>query len=201
VWTVQKQSWEYAAGCFNQNTVERKRVSFGEERKHEAFVRRDTFSENVFKQDKNSMAVYCNSPDAPLVVLDIESHHGGLADWADIEREAGGPFETLTVRTGTGGLHVYFKGASAASLPTFLRVPLIRPFSDGCRAIAIDVRAGHSFVFAPGSRYTTLGGAVRSYKIFRNTEPVAFPPQLAEALRRRLARPRSAGDSSEEYME
>jgi hypothetical protein len=125
----------------------------------------------------NSLAIHCGASN--LFVIDVESHDGGLSDWAAIENACGGPFDTLTVRSGTGGLHVYFQKPESSSSVT---KPRVRPFFVDGRSVAIDIRAGDAFIFAPGSSYTTQAGVKRSYAVLRNTSPAPMP----DALHRRL---------------
>lgn len=72
-----------------------------------------------------------------LAVVDLDNHAGqrGRDEW----EESGGAFDTLTVRTPSGGFHLYYR-------PTR---PL--PNSASKVAIGVDLRGEHGYVVAPGS--------------------------------------------------
>jgi hypothetical protein len=168
----------------NGATRELKRVSFDSRNPTTRCVEleREFCSEGLMRQKasldwSNSLAIHCGASN--LFVIDVESHDGGLSDWAAIESACGGPFDTLTVRSGTGGLHIYFKMPESSSSVT---KPRVRPFFVDGRSVAIDIRAGDAFIFAPGSRYTTQAGVKRTYAVLRNTSPAHMP----DALHRRL---------------
>jgi hypothetical protein len=76
-----------------------------------------------------------------LVVLDIDPGHGGDESLRDLVTQFGPLPETLTVRTGGGGRHLYF-AAPADGRPMPSRVGL-RP--------GIDIRAEGGLVIAPPS--------------------------------------------------
>lgn len=168
----------------NGATRELKRVSFDSRNPTTRCVEleREFCSAGLMRQTasldwSNSLAIHCGA--SKLFVIDVESHDGGLSDWAAIESACGGPFDTLTVRSGTGGLHVYFQKPESSSSVT---KPRVRPFFVDGRSVAIDIRAGDAFIFAPGSSYTTQAGVKRSYAVLRNTPPAPMP----DALHRRL---------------
>ncbi len=69
-----------------------------------------------------------------IVDIDVKKGRAGPASW---EALGGGP-ETLTVRTPSGGLHLYYWGADVA-------------LSAGALGEGLDIRSHNSYVIAPGS--------------------------------------------------
>lgn len=108
-----------------------------------------------------------------LLVLDVDTKRGkpGLASLAALE--LGEP--TLTVRTPSGGQHLYFRTdrevANSADHP----------------GPGLDVRGRHGYVLAPGSA-TDVG----RYEIERDAAVAAAPPHLIA----RLAAPRERADTA-----
>jgi len=79
-----------------------------------------------------------------LIVIDVDVKNGkqGMMSLLDLEL----PLDTLTVKTPTGGLHLYYQGPSVAN-------------SAGKLGEGLDVRSFHGYVIAPGSQ--TVDGAYR----------------------------------------
>lgn len=102
------------------------------------------------------------------VVIDIDVKNGkdGYNEYAQLT--ANSAWDTLTVRTPSGGYHLYFEGDDVGNAP-------ISP--------AVDVRSHHGYVVAPGS---TIDG--RSYEIQRDVEPAWLPVTLARYLAPVLSR-------------
>ena len=111
-----------------------------------------------------------------LVVLDLDvpkagpDGEGGVASLTRLAAGAGQPFpwSTFTVRTPSGGWHLYFR-APARKIPN----------SAGRLAPHVDVRADGGYVVAAGSRI-----AERSYTIHDATPPAPLPAWLASELTR-----------------
>ena len=88
-----------------------------------------------------------------IVVLDVDVRPGkdGMASLAELEREIGRLPKTLTVRTGSGGLHYYFQAPDE-------RLPSVVPFRTG-----LDFLSEKRYVVAPpsmhvsGTRYAVEG--------------------------------------------
>lgn len=77
-----------------------------------------------------------------IVVVDVDAHKGGLRS---IEKwfNTNGTLQTLTARTGRGGLHYYLKLPRAVELPSRLGI-----------ARGIDIKAERGYVVAPPSRHS-----------------------------------------------
>jgi len=79
---------------------------------------------------------------AGLVVVDIDLKSGGPATWEQLREEHSEPLETVTVRTGNGGSHLYF------------RYPAGHMIKSGTDVLGpgIDVRANGGYVVLPPSK-------------------------------------------------
>lgn len=91
-----------------------------------------------------------------VVDVDVKRGKAGMASALDL----GLPFDTLTVQTPSGGLHLYYDGPDVAN-------------SAGKLAEGIDIRSHHGFVIAPGS---VING--QPYKLLRDSPTVSFPVEL-----------------------
>ncbi|MFD9224548.1 bifunctional DNA primase/polymerase [Streptomyces sp. NPDC060064] len=127
-----------------------------------------------------------------LVVVDLDTPKGpddvppadwampGIAEGSDVlavvsERlKQPYPDGTFTVRTGRGGTHLYFRAPVGRELRN----------TGGKLGWKIDTRASGGYVVAAGS---VVDG--RSYATLRDTDPVALPGWLADALTTRPAAP------------
>jgi hypothetical protein len=80
-----------------------------------------------------------------MLVVDIDRKNGknGLAAWMELH----GGFDTLTVRTRSGGYHLYYSGADVA-------------LSAGVLGNGLDIRSHNGYVVAPGSVVDGLGYTV-----------------------------------------
>lgn len=107
-----------------------------------------------------------------LVVLDIDIKNGGFSSLDELEF-IHGPLITCQVRTGTGGLHYYFKHPGEKI-----------PNSVGSVAPGIDVRADGGMVVAPPSKHPDTG---KPYRWEVPGEPQPLPPWLLNLVDRKLA--------------
>lgn len=71
-----------------------------------------------------------------MLVVDVDTKKGrdGMASWMALH----GGFDTLTVRTKSGGFHLYYSGADVA-------------LSQGALGEGLDIRSHNGYVVAPGS--------------------------------------------------
>lgn len=65
-------------------------------------------TDHFTKYSKSNLAV-CTSEDENLVILDYDKKHGGLETFDKIKDKFETNFKTVTVNTGGGGLHQYFR--------------------------------------------------------------------------------------------
>lgn len=111
-------------------------------------------------------------PEYGIVVLDVDHKDGeapGLATLAGWEAQHGPLPETFTVRTGSGGLHLYFRCLPGDPAPTGTDV--LGP--------GIDVRGRGGFVVGAGSLHGKTG---RRYVVELDAPLAPMPPALRKAL-------------------
>jgi hypothetical protein len=126
----------------------------------------------------NSLQIDCGR--SKLFVLDVEV--SALAAWGAIEAEAGGPFDTFTVRSGGGGLHLYFQAFEDAQLNR----SFAKQFKLDGKALDIDVRAKGGCIFAPPSSYTSVSGVLRKYVVEKDVQVAEMPQALKAKLKAML---------------
>lgn len=97
-----------------------------------------------------------------VVDLDLKNGADGVANWAKVKKEYGFCDDTYTVKTPTGGLHIYYSIDSKCHLPCGIG---LRP--------GIDTRADGGYVVAPPS---TIDGS--SYEIINSKPPIPCPKGL-----------------------
>lgn len=104
-----------------------------------------------------------------LVVVDVDPRHGGVAALEALRRDVGViALETLTVETGGGGQHLYFRHPGG-----IVRNDVGRKLGAG-----LDVRGDGGYVLAPPSRHHTGG----YYEVGANRSPAALPARVARLL-------------------
>lgn len=112
-----------------------------------------------------------------MVVVDIDVKKGknGYAEYIEMQ----GHFDTLVVRTTSGGFHCYFHGPDSTNAPL---------------AGAVDVRSHRGYVVAPGS---TIEGS--PYEVINDRDmawvPLAIESRLESAYSRKDANPDAVVDS------
>jgi hypothetical protein len=134
---------------------------------------------NRFRPDDNGMQVVTGAA-SNLVVLDIDANEAeaGKANGMDTWRDwcSGHPdIQTLTVKTQSGGLHLYFKTDSIRTDSPILKN------KQGLDAAGIDIRAEGGVIFAPPT-HIQANGQTHAYTIHLNTAPTDVPSWLLEAL-------------------
>ncbi len=98
-----------------------------------------------------------------LVVLDVDPDHGGEASLGELVDAYEALPETLEVRTGGGGWHLYFihPGGRVTN-------------SAGVLGPGLDVRGDGGYILTPPSRHVTGG----TYRRLTHTPPAAMPEWL-----------------------
>lgn len=101
-----------------------------------------------------------------LLVIDVDTKHGAIGDatMKTLQKEHGKLPETLTVKTPSGGWHLYFKK------------PEVEHIGNNSIGEGIDIRCDSGYVLAPGS---SIDG--KEYTVIRN-KPVAALPDAWVAL-------------------
>lgn len=103
-------------------------------------------------------------PESGLVVIDLDPRHGGIAAWEDEVARRGGVPPTYRVRTGGGGLHLYY------------RAPELRIGNRAGVLPGVDVRGAGGYVVGPGSQHASGG----RYEVEEDHELAAMPEWLVE---------------------
>lgn len=104
------------------------------------------WQDKVIKSEDELKSILENRPNANfgivtgngLVVIDIDQRHGGLESLEKIKDKL--PFPEITVKTGGGGYHFYFRTENS----TGNKVNVLP---------GIDIRGDGGFVVAPGSKH------------------------------------------------
>lgn len=102
-----------------------------------------------------------------VIDLDVKNGVPGVTNWETLMSDHGGVMLTRTVRTPSGGLHLYFAKPSQ----------LIVPNSAGKIAPGIDVRGDGGFVLGPGS---VIGG--EAYQLLHPGPTLPAPEWLPTQL-------------------
>jgi hypothetical protein len=124
------------------------------------------------KPDAN-IAIECSG----LVVLDVDPRHGGDASLTALEDRHDVLPATWTVRSGSGGRHLYFAAPDGVA---------IKNNNDGGLARGIDIRTAHGYVLAPPSRH--ISGSLYTWLV--DPDEVALAP-LPEWLVELLSKPKA----------
>lgn len=109
-----------------------------------------------------------------FVVVDIDVRNGkqGINSFVEL----GGQFDTLTVRTPSGGLQCYYQGPDSAG-----RVNNV--------GAGLDIRSHGNYVIAPGSRTDAARNAAEGFYSVEVDAPLKWvPPEIERRLRPPLSR-------------
>lgn len=109
-----------------------------------------------------------------IVVIDLDRKDGkdAVAWWTAQEatHNDGEPLDTFTVRTPSGGLHLYFQCLPGDPEPT----------TSGTIAPGLDTRGEGGFVYGPGTIYKDP--ARGTYQVENDAPPMPMPPWVRELL-------------------
>jgi hypothetical protein len=83
----------------------------------------------------------CATGASGLVVIDLDPRHGGIDAWEALAGRLGLSVATRKARTGSGGLHLYFKAPAGVTIGN----------SAGKLGPGIDVKASGGYVVLPPS--------------------------------------------------
>jgi hypothetical protein len=139
-----------------------------------------------FDRNKNSLMIPCGRSNLCVIDVDVKAPTGGVAApggmdaWNYFETKAGGPFETFTVTTGTGGKHIYFTQDGLDEAPW--NGSYARCFKIDGKAVDIDVRGLKAMVFAAPSSYTDGAGQIKQYTVTNASAPMKMPATLLKLL-------------------
>lgn len=134
-------------------------------------VIRRLWTDPVIKSEHDyNIGTLCS--DRVVVDVDIKSGKDGHNQYMQL----GGSYDTLVIRTPTGGFHCYFEGPDSANAPI---------------AADVDIRSHNGFVVAPGS---TIDGV--AYEVITDMEPQWLPLAVEQRLRPPYARKEGAVEAS-----
>jgi hypothetical protein len=143
-----------------------------------------TLANGVVRQNHNCLAINTNTCD--LLGLDIDVHDEGMVAWEALQR-AHGPVEAPSVRTGSGGMHLYYSHSKSVRAGLFDSTPTTFPklyvdLGDGAVSkVGVDLRGkGGGCLIAPASSYLDGTGARVGYELINESElpPVTDLPPL-----------------------
>lgn len=119
---------------------------------------RSMWTDPVLKTERDfNIGVDCTN----YVVVDVDVKQG--KDGHNQYMQLGGSYDTLVVRTPTGGFHCYFEGPDSSCAPI---------------APDVDIRSHHGYVVAPGS---TIDGV--AYEVVTDMDPQWVPFTVEKLLR------------------
>lgn len=153
------------------------------------------------KKGKITGSALLTGKSSNIMVIDLDRNHGsgeadGIQMYKDIvdrlnlsEDEKKLAFDTFTIKTPNGGLHLYFEyreGLKSTSLKELLvddNGDLILD-DDGKKQdipIGIDIRADGGVIILPGS-YRKIGNDIREYKVYKDLDIKPIPTKLLDEL-------------------
>lgn len=118
----------------------------------------------VLRNERN-YNIGCLCTDMVVVDVDVKKGKDGYNEYMQLQ----GHFDTLTVRTPSGGYHCYFMGADSANAPV---------------ANGVDIRSHNGYVVAPGSYTRASDNAAEGYYEVIVDKPLAWVPITIERLLR-----------------
>jgi putative DNA primase/helicase len=116
-----------------------------------------------------------------ILVLDIDPRNGGQDAFYDLQEQHSPLPDTLTVVTGGGGLHYYFRYSTELCITSN---------NNGTLGVGIDIKAEGGMVVGPGSQH--LSGGRYDFEAgtdFDNIVIAEAPPWLLERLTAKSATP------------
>lgn len=118
---------------------------------------RELWSDPVLGTERN-YNIGCACTDMVVIDIDVKKGKNGYAEYLEMQ----GHFDTLVVRTTSGGFHCYFYGPDSTNAPL---------------ASAVDVRSHRGYVVAPGS---IIDGS--PYEVINDRDMAWVPPTIEARL-------------------
>lgn len=134
--------------------------------------------QKVIDVQKYNYGIPCGKINNLIVVdLDLEKKKDGEIIPSGIDKfkeyvEQYGKFETLTIKSRSGGIHYYFKYETENVIIN----KLVQQFKTTTKfhGTSIDIRTNGGYIVGPGSKIYN-----KSYDIINNVEPIEIPEKLA----------------------
>ena len=131
-----------------------------------------------------------------IMVLDLDRNHGdgtkdGIKAYKELidslqltEEEQKQAFDTFTVKTPNGGLHLYFKYKEGLK-------------NDSNKDLSIDIRTDGGLIIAPGS-LRKIGEDIREYTVYKDNPIYDIPVKLFDKLTEYFGVNKAKGTKSKE---
>ena len=139
-----------------------------------------TNNNNEVKEGKITGGALITGKDSNIMVLDLDRNHGdgtkdGIKAYKELidslqltEEEQKQAFNTFTVKTPNGGLHLYFKYKEGLK-------------NDSNQELSIDIRTDGGIIITPGS-LRKIGDEIREYTVYKDNPINDMPKPLFDKL-------------------
>ena len=167
-----KPSVQWKEETYHINTLEKL------EQQEEYFSYKNKKGEN--KKQKITGSALITGAKSGIIVLDLDRNHGNgidgikeykkLVDSLDLsDEEKQNVFNTYTVKTPNGGLHLYFNYRKGLN-------------NNSNAKLSIDIRTDGGIIILPGSIRKTKNGKHRTYEVYKDNEIKDIPEKLFNKL-------------------
>ncbi|MBT3275166.1 MAG: hypothetical protein HN368_18575, partial [Spirochaetales bacterium] len=130
----------------------------------------------------NWAALCGKQSDIFVIDIDVKNNQPGIESWKDfVNGYEDDRVKTLTVRTGSGGQHLYFKWDESLD---FTKIPDLLP--------GVEVIGNRQCATLPGSLYSDG----REYRVIDDNPIATAPDWLLEAIRKHTAKPKTKIETS-----
>jgi hypothetical protein len=119
------------------------------------------------RKPEASIGIPTGSPSG-FIVLDVDTDKGGDASLTVLDERIGGLPPTMTARSGSGGIHLYYKVPEGVEIRN----------SAGRLGVGLDIRGEGGYIIAAPSPHPSGG----TYQWTSFEEPAPFPQALIEIL-------------------
>ena len=155
-----------------------------------------TNNNDEFKKGKITGSALLTGKISNIMVLDLDRNHGdgtkdGIKAYKELidslqltEEEQKQAFDTFTVKTPNGGLHLYFKYKEGLK-------------NDSNKDLSIDIRTDGGLIIAPGS-LRKIGEDIREYTVYKDNPIYDIPVKLFDKLTEYFGVNKAKGTKSKE---
>ena len=153
-------------------------------------------NKNEVKKSKVTGYALITGKDSGIMVLDLDRNHGdgskdGIKAYKELieglqltEEEQKQAFDTFTVKTPNGGLHLYFKYKEGLK-------------NDSNQDLSIDIRTDGGLIITPGS-LRKIGEDIREYTVYKDNPIYDIPIKLFDKLTEYFGVNKVKGDKPKE---
>ena len=136
--------------------------------------------ESSFSDERNALSI--DTGRSNLIVIDVDL--GGMDAYRGIEAACGGPWDTFTEKSGSGGLHIYFSASAEAEA---LNKSVSKCFTMDGAKLDIDLRGKGGVIWAAPSAYEFEGKRFE-YTVINPAPTIEMPTKLVSYLVSLLAK-------------